>query len=524
MARDLRHERDVALKVLDPELAASIGAERFLAEIRTTARLQHPHILPLFDSGEADGFLFYVMPFVDGETLRDRLAREGELSIDDALRIAREVADGLAYAHGAGVVHRDIKPGNILLAGGHATVADFGIARSVERAGGDHLTQTGASIGTPTYMSPEQASADVRVDGRSDIYSLACVLYEMLAGEPPYTGPTAAAILAKKVTQLPPPVRVVRDTTPPWLEAALGRALAKSPADRFATAEAFVTALSTPESATSGTSSPHSTQPTWRPKTYTRVLTTVGAAALLVAAGWAIHRGRGRPAGAVTGSANVIAVLPFTVRGGPELSYLREGMVDLLSTKLDGVAGMRTTDPQAVLATLSDEDIDALSGAGISRVSARLGAGRVVRGTVLAAGTQLHIQASVLGGTGSPTRIEASAEGPADDLFGLVDRLVSGLVASGITGGDARLADLGELTTRSNEALRLYLDGMRNFRQGRGMQETTELLRRAVALDSTFALAAYWAGYMATYDDLPAVADFELATRHRGHLSPRAQM
>ena len=524
LARDLRHARDVALKVLDPELAASIGADRFLAEIRTTARLQHPHILPLFDSGEADGFLFYVMPFVDGETLRDRLGREGQLAIEDALRITREVADGLAHAHRSGVVHRDIKPGNILLAGAHATLADFGIARSVERAGGTHLTQTGASIGTPTYMSSEQAVADARVDGRSDIYSLACVLYEMLAGEPPYTGPTQASILAKKVTQPPPQVRVVRDAAPPWLEAVLTRALAKSPADRFATAEAFATALSPPETVTTGVSSPRATRATRTRARYGRVVTGVVAAALLIAAGWAIYREPGGAVGGGAGDANAIAVLPFTVRGGVELAYLREGMVDLLSTKLDGVAGMRATDPHAVLAVLSSGDTDALSGAEISRVSARLGVGRVIRGTVVDAGTQIHVQASVLDATGVPTRIEASAEGPADDLFVLVDRLVSDLVASGITGGDTRLSDLGELTTRSNQALRLYLDGIRNFRQGRGMQETTELLRRAVALDSTFALAAYWAGYMATYHDLPATADFQLATRHREHLGPRVQM
>ncbi|MCG6955668.1 MAG: serine/threonine protein kinase [Gemmatimonadetes bacterium] len=524
LAHDLRHERDVALKVLDPDLAASIGAERFLTEIRTTARLQHPHILPLFDSGEADGFLFYVMPFVDGETLRDRLAREGQLPVDDALGIAREVADGLAYAHRAGVIHRDIKPANILLAGTHATLADFGIARSVERAGGERLTQTGTSIGTPTYMSPEQASAEASVDGRSDVYSLGCVLYEMLAGEPPYTGPTAASIFAKKVTQPPPSVRVVRDATPPWLEAVLARALAKAPADRFATTESFAAALSGPLPVSGGGSISSSTQATRTRPLYRRGMAVAAVAVLLIAAAWGILRMRGGPAAPGPGDANAIAVLPFTVRGGPELAYLREGMVDLLSTKLDGVAGIRTTDPQAVLATLSGEDTGGLSGEEISGASARLGAGRVIRGTVLTAGTQLHIQASVLDAAGVPTKVEASAEGPADDLFGLVDRLVSGLVASGITGGDAQLSDLGDLTTRSNQALRLYLDGIRNFRQGRGMQETTELLRRAVALDSTFALAAYWAGYMATYDDLPALADFELATRHREHLSPRAEM
>jgi len=523
LAHDLRHGRDVALKVLDPELAASIGADRFLEEIRTTARLQHPHILPLFDSGEADGFLFYVMPFVDGETLRDRMAREGQIPVEEALAITREVADGLAHAHRAGVVHRDIKPGNILLAGGHATLADFGIARGLERAGGEGLTRTGVTIGTPTYMSPEQASGEAGVDGRSDVYSLACVLYEMLAGEAPYTGPTPASILAKKVTQPAPRVRIVRDTVPPWLEDVLARALAKSPVDRFATADAFAAALSRPPVA-AGASLEAPTGGARRTRAGRWILATAGVAALAAVVSWAMLRGGGAQAPGGVGDAGAIAVLPFTVRGGAELAYLQEGMVDLLSTKLDGVAGIRTADPQAVFAALSGAAADALSNADIAGAAARLGAGRLIRGTVVGAGTQVHIQASVLESTGEPTTIEASAEGPADDLFGLVDRLVSRLVASGITGEDAQVANLGELTTQSNQALRLYLDGIRNFRQGRGMQETTDLLRQAVALDSTFALAAYWAGYMAEYDDLPAAADFRLAARHQEHLGARAQM
>ncbi|NIQ57194.1 MAG: protein kinase, partial [Gammaproteobacteria bacterium] len=282
LARDVRHERDVALKVLDPELGAFLGSERFLAEIGTTASLQHPHILPLFDSGEADGFLFYVMPFVEGETLRDRLAREGQLPIDDALAIVREVADGLAWAHRAGVVHRDIKPGNILLAGGHATVADFGIARGVQQAGGERLTQTGTIVGTPTYMSPEQAAGDAEVDGRSDLYSLACVLYEMLAGEPPFSGPSPASILTKKVTQPPPTVRVLRDTAPAWLDAALTRALARSPADRFATAEEFAAALTGSEGTATEPAPTSASASAARSRTRSiRIVAAVAAAALL---------------------------------------------------------------------------------------------------------------------------------------------------------------------------------------------------------------------------------------------------
>ena len=187
LAEDLKHERQVAVKVLNPELAAVLGAERFLREVKITARLDHPHILPLLDSGAAEGFLYYVMPYVEGESLRDRMDREGQLPLEDALQVTWEVADGLSYAHSHDVVHRDIKPENIMLSGGHARIADFGIARAITAAGGDSLTQTGMAIGTPVYMSPEQAAGEDRVDGRSDVYSLGCVLYEMLAGEPPFT-------------------------------------------------------------------------------------------------------------------------------------------------------------------------------------------------------------------------------------------------------------------------------------------------------------------------------------------------
>ena len=243
LADDLKHRRKVALKVLKPDLAATLGAERFLREIELCARLTHPHVLPLHDYGNAGGFLYYVMPYVEGESLRDRLTREKQLPLDDALRITREVADALAYAHAQGVIHRDVKPENVLLQSGHAVVADFGIARAVSAAGGTRLTETGLAVGTPAYMSPEQAAGETDIDARSDLYSLGCVLYEMLTGETPYTGPTPQAILAKKLTEPLPHVSVVRDTVPAAVEAALATALAKTPADRYATAQQFATAL-----------------------------------------------------------------------------------------------------------------------------------------------------------------------------------------------------------------------------------------------------------------------------------------
>jgi serine/threonine-protein kinase len=246
VAEDLKHQRQVAVKVLRPELAAVIGAERFLHEINVTANLQHPHLLPLFDSGQADSFLYYVMPFVEGESLRSKLDRERQLSIDDAVQITEQVASALDYAHRNDVIHRDIKPENILLHEGQALVADFGIALAVQAAGGDRLTETGLSLGTPQYMSPEQATADRELDGRSDVYSLACVLYEMLAGEAPHTGPTVQAIMAKVITDRPRNIRSLRDTVPLHLEASLDRALAKLPADRFDTAAHFAEALTNP--------------------------------------------------------------------------------------------------------------------------------------------------------------------------------------------------------------------------------------------------------------------------------------
>ena len=243
LAHDLRHDRDVAIKVLHPDLGAALGGERFLSEIRTTARLQHPHILPLLDSGEADGLLYYVMPLVTGETLRARLERERQLPIADAVRIAREVASALDYAHRQNVIHRDIKPENILLHDGSALVADFGIALAVQSAGGQRMTQTGLSLGTPQYMSPEQAMGERTIDARSDIYALGAMTYEMLVGEAPFTGATVQAIVAKVLTERPTALRTIRDTVPPHVEHVVFSALAKLPADRPESAKAFADAL-----------------------------------------------------------------------------------------------------------------------------------------------------------------------------------------------------------------------------------------------------------------------------------------
>ena len=243
LAEDLKHKRKVAVKVLRPELAAVLGPERFLREIETTANLNHPHILPLFDSGEADSFLYFVMPYVEGESLREKLNREKPLAMDEALKIAKTVAGALGYAHEQGVIHRDIKPANILLHKGEVLVADFGVALAVQTVGEARLTDTRFSPGTPHYMSPEQAGGEANIDGRSDLYSLACVLFEMLVGEPPFTGPNVQAILARQMNETPPSLRVVRASIPEGVERAVEKALAKTPADRFKTAGEFGTSI-----------------------------------------------------------------------------------------------------------------------------------------------------------------------------------------------------------------------------------------------------------------------------------------
>jgi len=281
---DVKHKRKVAVKILKPELAVSLGAERFLREIETTANLRHPHILPLYDSGEVRGALYYVMPFVEGESLRERLRRDGQLPLDDAIRIAREVAGALSYAHARGIVHRDIKPENILLESGHAVVADFGIARAVREAGTESVTGAGISVGTPAYMSPEQAAGESEVDGRSDLYSLGCVLYEMLGGQPPFTGPTTPSIIKQHMVSEPRPITALRSPVPAPVCAALERALAKNPADRFRLVSQFADALGPPESTpVSAAALPTVSPPTGgRPPRAERVLLMIGVVLAVV--------------------------------------------------------------------------------------------------------------------------------------------------------------------------------------------------------------------------------------------------
>jgi serine/threonine-protein kinase len=344
MGHDLRHDRDVAIKVLHPDLGAALGGERFLSEIRTTARLQHPHILPLLDSGSADGLLYYVMPLVTGETLRARLERERQLPIADAVRIAGEIADALAYAHDLGVIHRDIKPENILLQGGHATVADFGIALAVQQAGGHRMTQTGLSLGTPQYMSPEQAMGEKSIDARSDLYALGAVTYEMLVGEAPFTGPTVQAIVARVMTEEPRPLHVQRKAIPEHVDDAVMRALEKLPADRWSSAREYASALQGATNASSSRSVTASSrlrsaaraQTTWRTRSKDPVLLALVAVALAATglAAWSRRAEKAEPAPVVRfaipappqASSNSLGLSTLAIsRDGRTLVYVGQG-------------------------------------------------------------------------------------------------------------------------------------------------------------------------------------------------------
>jgi eukaryotic-like serine/threonine-protein kinase len=368
LAADLKHDRQVAIKVLRQELAAVLGADRFVQEIKTTAALQHPHILPLFDSGSADGFLYYVMPYVEGETLRTKLDREKQLGIEEAVKITTEVADALDYAHRHGVIHRDIKPENILLHDGRPMVADFGIALAVQTAAGDRMTQTGLSLGTPQYMSPEQAMGEKQIDARADIYALGAVTYEMLTGDPPFTGASVQAVVAKVISAEPERPRLVRRTIPPHVEAAVLRALAKLPADRFATASDFSAALPTPSMAQAVGPAPDSSAGAGVPsgvagRRRAVVATGVLLAAGGLAAGWLLGRA-GRTPGHAAAALSTSVLLPDSLQLAPEL-LMPEG-TETLALSPDGrqlVFAARHGDAsQLYLRTLSRFDLRPLDG------------------------------------------------------------------------------------------------------------------------------------------------------------------
>ena len=480
LARDLKHSRRVAIKVLHPDLAASVGAQRFLREIDIAAGLTHPHILPLHDSGSAGALLYFVMPFVEGESLRDRLDRDGQLPVAAAVQLAREVASALAYAHEHGVVHRDIKPENILLASGHALVADFGIARALDAAGSERLTGTGMGIGTPAYMSPEQAAGD-QADARSDVYALGCVLYEMLAGRPPFTGRTVQELITRRFVEPPPHVSAARPTVSNALDAALLTAMATKPEDRFPSIAAFAHALddaSKSDSASASTSS--------RARFAPRAALT--AAGLFAAAGimWAVWGG----SSVAEAAPARLAVLPFAVHGSESFSYLRGGMVDLLTRNLDGLGAYRTVDVATVLT-------NAQAGAKQSMpmepraLAKRLEAGVYVVGSVHVNGARMRMQADLFEESVSGARVaRATAEGDTAAVFALVDSLTVGLVASQSRSPGARLSATAAKTSHSLSALKSYLEGEQQLRSAL-YDSAAHYFRQAITADTGFALAHY---------------------------------
>jgi serine/threonine-protein kinase len=481
LARDLRHDRLVALKVLHPELAGSLGPDRFLREIGIAARLQHPNILTLFDSGtteDPDGARpFYAMPYVPGESLRDRLNREKQLGMEDALRITSEVAAALDYAHEQGVVHRDIKPENVLLGTGQALVADFGIAKALDAAGGEKLTQTGLSLGTPAYMSPEQATASA-VDARADIYSLGCLLYEMLAGDPPFHGTTPRAVMARHAVDPVPSIRTARPGVSPAIESAIYRALQKVPADRFGSAGEFAAAL-TGSDATVEMISHRAPIRTKR-----AVVVPLVVAVLLIAAGATLYWWPK----SVTADTSVVAVVPFRVVSRDSgLAYLSEGMMDLFAAKLNSETGPRSVDPQRVMQrwrAAAEGRADLPEGEAL-QLAKGLGAGRLLTGSILGDSERVVVSASVLDVATGRARQQATVDGRHDSLPYLVDRLAGQLLALDAGLQSQRLASL---TSASLPAIRAFLAGRAAGRAGE-WRAAVEDFDRALEHDSAFALA-----------------------------------
>jgi serine/threonine-protein kinase len=501
LAHDLRHDRSVALKVLHPELAQTLGPERFQREIKLAARLQHPHILSVHDSGETAGHLWFTMPFVEGESLRDRLRRERQLPVADALRITREVADALHHAHHQGVVHRDIKPENILLSRGHALVADFGIARALTAGGDDRLTETGMAVGTPAYMAPEQAAGERSLDARTDVYSLGCVLYEMLAGEPPFMGPTAQAIIAKRMSGKVPRVRLLRPAAPEAVEQAITKALAPVPADRYATALKFARALASPAPVTKPASTPvvvpSPAAPTTRP-----TLRRIPMAAVIIGVGFLIGLGvlfawRRTHAGAegAPGGAKRLAVLPFENLGPAQDEYFADGVTDAVRGKLAALPGLRVTasnssgqykrttkPPQQVGQELGVEYLL------VGKVRWQKGQGGQSR---------VEVSPELVHVATASTKWQEPFDAALTDVF-QVQADIAGRVAQAldVALGVGERERLAEKPTASLAAYDLYLQG-NEAASGFDLVAPVELRRavgfyeRAVALDSTFALA--WA-------------------------------
>jgi len=436
LAHDVKHHRPVAVKVLRPEVAAALGPDRFLREVEIAARLNHPHILALYDSGEANGFLFYVMPYVAGESLRHRLAREKQLPVEEALGIARHIASALGHAHAQNVIHRDVKPENILLYEGEAMVADFGIALAVSAAAGERLTEIGLAVGTPEYMSPEQALGERQLDARSDVYSLGCVLYELLAGEPPYTGRTAQAVLAKRFADPVPAVRRLRAAIPAGVEQALMKALARVPADRFASVAAFAEALAVPATA--------------RPRTPS------------------------------------VAVLPFlNLSADPENEYFADGITEDVIAQLSKVGALQVTSRTSVMPFKKREQ-------GLREIAAKLQVATLLEGSVRRAGDRVRIVAQLIDTETDRHLWTETYDRQLTDIFAIQADVALQIAAAlqAELSPDERTRIERE-PTRDLEAYQLYLQGRHWVSRYtvEGIRKGIEYLEQAIAHDPQYALA-----------------------------------
>jgi serine/threonine-protein kinase len=534
LAQDVRHERRVAIKVLRPELAASIGADRFLREIKVAAQLQHPNILPLYDSGEAAGFLYYVMPFVEGESLRARMDREQQLSLPDAIQLTCEVADALYYAHTNKVIHRDIKPENILLRDGRPLVADFGIARAVSQAG-EKLTETGMAVGTPHYMSPEQALAGENIDGRTDQYSLACMLYEMLVGQPPFHGPNAMAILARHSLEAVPSLQVVRNSVPDEIEDAIMQALEKTPADRFSTVRDFADALAevdlgptarrtSSRSMRARRSTPHGVRrvsgttpaPQSIPTKIMQFTRTRGvrfwsavAAVLLLAGGlsaWWIWL---RPAPVSSTSAgaspNRIAVMYFASRGPSDsLAYLADGLTEALIHELSQVKALQVISQNGVLPYKK-------SAVPPDSVARALKVGTLVQGTLSQAGDHLRVSVSLINAAAGSEIANKTLERPRSEIFALEDDLAQEvsvflrerlgqevkLEQSKISAANPKAWELVQQANQVSKDLRTLLAAGDTAAAARQLGAADSLLVRASAIDPKWVTPIVNRGWLA---------------------------